>query len=135
MKLHQDFPELEDRVDDGRTYWAYDLPDPYSDIEVAFESQHKQKISIYDVVEITNYWISSNAGRFGENECDSVGSELSMHLLGRLNNGTWFTLEAGNDYTGWGCQDFSEVTLHETREDAILNGLTTEARNLLGLAF
>ena len=61
-----------------------------------------------------------------------TGSELEMYVLGELNNGQWFTMEAGNDYTGWGCQDFSDIRVG-SRDDVIRHGLSDSACEALGL--
>ena len=64
---------------------------------------------------------------------DPVGTEMSMTVLGELIDGRWFALECGNDYTGWGCQDFADLYIGKDRIDAVLNGLTTEGRSALGI--
>jgi hypothetical protein len=51
---------------------------------------------------------------------------------GKLSDGRFFWIEAGCNYTGWGCQEqgFSQVA--RTREDVWRLGLTDEYRARLG---
>jgi hypothetical protein len=66
---------------------------------------------------------------------NDVGTELDMVALLELNDGRWASLEAGNDYTGWGCMgDFAAVRIGSTREAVIRYGLTKESRARLRLA-
>lgn len=62
-----------------------------------------------------------------------VGTEMTMVVLGELQDGRWFGLEAWNDYTGWDCQDGADIYIGESRIDVVLNGLTQEGRSALGI--
>lgn len=123
--LHPDFPPTE------KTGRYPEYPDPLYDINTALETSGKG-IGIEDLASVDLYDITSDHGKWAPG--GSVATELSMTLLGTLKDGRWFGLEAGNDYTGWGCQDFADLYIGGTREDVILNGLTTEGRNTLGLS-
>lgn len=51
--------------------------------------------------------------------------------VGRLITGEWFTVTAGCDYTGWGCQQWGQAYV-DSDLDAILRlGLSDEDRNRL----
>ena len=63
----------------------------------------------------------------GENDGDP------WRLYGKLNDGRYFYLEAGCDYTGWGCQESGCSSVSSTKAGIIKNGLTDEARRIFGL--
>lgn len=54
--------------------------------------------------------------------------------LGVLNDGRWFLLAAGCDYTGWDCQAGGTTTLATSRDELLAYGTTTVERERLGLA-
>lgn len=60
-------------------------------------------------------------------------SEATIHALVELVDGTWATLYAGCDTTGWGCQQWVDWHAAPTRDDAIRLGLSAEARRALGV--
>jgi hypothetical protein len=63
----------------------------------------------------------------GENDgADWVG-------LFRMNDGQFLAINAGCDYTGWGCQEGGSSKIAKTKEDAIALCLTNEERERLGL--
>jgi len=73
-----------------------------------------------DVVEI--YGIQE-----GENDADP------WRVYGLLKDGRYFYLEAGCDYTGWGCQEDGRSWVNSTKEGIIKEGLTEEARRIFKL--
>lgn len=58
----------------------------------------------------------------------------SWIMLGRLNDGRYFFIEASCDYTGWGCQEGGRSFCAETRELIEQFGMTLEERTRLRLA-
>lgn len=125
MALHPDFPER------AASNQSWDQPDPLGDIISALDYANGG-VTIGDIAEVVAYDITSNDSKWSPGR--RVGSELSMTLLGRLHDGRWFGLEAGNDFTGWGCMgDQADLYVSDSREDVILNGLTAEGRNALGV--
>lgn len=131
MRLNHDFPEVDPALA------RYDLPDPYSDIAIALESgsysgliKSNERLTLTDLAEVVEYSITSNSGEW-TGEGGAIGTELSMVLVGRLADGRWFGLEAWNDYTGWGCQDSSDIYVGPTLTDVSINGLTNDGRSAL----
>jgi hypothetical protein len=60
-------------------------------------------------------------------------TEKDLAALIQLTDNRWATLHAGNDYTGWGCQDYIRWRVFATRDEAIIMGLTNESRGWLKL--
>lgn len=54
--------------------------------------------------------------------------------LGRLNDGRWFFLTAGCDYTGWDCHASGQAWVSHDRQNLVQFGTDVEARRRLGLA-
>ena len=54
-------------------------------------------------------------------------------ICGRLNDGRWFYIEAGCDYTGWDCQAGGTAVVAKSKKSLIRFGLTQEARERMGL--
>jgi len=108
--------------------WNYSTPT--GDIAYAI-SESKGAIKLNQVEKILNGWAQYHYdGKWEPGK--PVGSELVLYVTGKLKNGKYFALEAGNDYTGWGCMgDYVSVTIHYNLDDLINNGLTQEARTLL----
>lgn len=123
--LHPDWPA----VREGERTW--DQPDPIADFLTALGTAGND-VTIGDVASVVAYDVTSEDGKWQPG--GTVATELSMTILGTLRDGRWFALEAGNDYTGWGCQDFADIYVGGSREDVVTNGLTTEGRNALGLS-
>lgn len=124
---HPDFPEVPENLS------AYN-GDPYDDIVEAIEvgaARSGSHLTPDGVESIEAYAIWSHGERWVPGK--HIGSELEMTLLGRTKGGRWFALEAWNDYTGWGCQDSSDLYIGDTREDAVRNGLTNSGREALGM--
>jgi hypothetical protein len=62
-----------------------------------------------------------------------VGTELTLVAVLRLRDGRYASLSAWNDYTGWGCQDGSDVRVGPSKAHVARFGLTQSERTLLGL--
>jgi hypothetical protein len=54
-------------------------------------------------------------------------------VWGRLNDGRWFYLHAGCDYTGWDCQAAGDSSLADTEEEIIRMGMDFGARQRFGI--
>lgn len=87
-------------------------------------------VEFADVVDVTRYKVSYNDGDWKPG--DPTGSEMSMTLVARLTDGRWLSIEAWNDYTGWGCQDGSDVRVAATEDQLVKHGLTNAGRLALG---
>lgn len=59
----------------------------------------------------------------------------NWELAGRLKDGRWFYIEAGCDYTGWGCQEGGHSVVASTKPKLIRLGLGKEQRIRAGVAF
>lgn len=53
--------------------------------------------------------------------------------IGELNDGRWFVLSAGCDYTGWDCRAGGHSTEWPTEEELCRLGLTIEEKQRLGI--
>lgn len=127
--LHADLPPLVG----GQKSW--DLPTPLNDIASALESPTIQPadaggISLDMVKTIARYSIGYHGADWRPG--DSGGSELSLFAVGTLLDGRWFSVEAWNDYTGWGCQDGSDVYIGPNEAGVVANGVTNDGRSSLG---
>lgn len=58
----------------------------------------------------------------------------SWMMAGVLNDGRYFFLEAGCDYTGWDCQAGGDAQVADTLPNLIRFGMTEEARERLEFA-
>ncbi len=100
---------------------------------VSQELPEAERFKIADVEAVTRYHVTYHdevpwaPGR-------STGTELNLLAVGRLRDGRWFSVEAWNDYTGWGCQDGSDIRVGATEEQVVRFGLSAEARSALGYA-
>lgn len=65
--------------------------------------------------------------------CEGEHDGLSWIVYGQLNDGRWFYLEAGCDYTGWDCQAGGSTITAGNKADLERYGLTVEARERFGL--
>lgn len=54
-------------------------------------------------------------------------------IVGRLNDGRWFKIAAGCDYTGWDCQSGGYTNVAESLDDLITYGIEAYERERLGL--
>ncbi len=70
----------------------------------------------------------------GEREFEYLNTDYVALI--ELQDGRWATVHAGNDTTGWGCNDYVDWRIFRTKEEAIGQGLTEESRRKLnqGLA-
>jgi hypothetical protein len=143
IKLHPDFPQVELPVGEPE-YGYWHLPTPLDDIAtaLAYESSAQKaatpmpsdlehRILIGDLAEVVRYRIKYHDEVWTPGG-NAAGSELSMALVARTTSGEWLSIEAWNDYTGWGCQDGADVRVGGTEEQVVKYGLTVEARTLLG---
>ena len=65
---------------------------------------------------------------------DGGYQDTDMVAVMRLKAGTFASVHAGNDTTGWGCHgDYVIWHRGDTLDDVIRNGLTNESRGWLGL--
>lgn len=126
-QIHPDWPE----VPDGSTEtWL--LPDPLGDFASTLEAARgTDDVTLADVALIHRYRISSNDGLWAPGS-GSIGTELELSVVGRLVDGRWFAAEGWNDYTGWGCQDGADLLVGATEDEVVYDGLSKEARGLLG---
>jgi hypothetical protein len=133
-KLHKDWPEFE---------IGGPLSDPMYDLDTALDEgeqkfAHAQptpvnpRISLADVEKVTDYDISYGGIEWTP-ESSYGGTELEMLVIGKLRDGRWFYVSAGNDYTGWGCQDYSDVRVARTRKQLVEQALTDSDRRALGI--
>jgi len=76
--------------------------------------------TLEDVVEIYNKIEGKNDGDH-------------WRVWGLLKDKRFFYLEAGCDYTGWGCQESGHSSVAASMDMIISHGLTEEARKLFGL--
>lgn len=90
------------------------------------------EFTIHDIKRVDRWYVDYHGTEWTP-EDSYCGSELTMVILGELHDGRWFTINAWNDYTGWGCQDDSQIRITATRERAIAKGLDKEGRERLGL--
>ena len=128
VKWHPDWPEWDAQIDNT---WSQDQP--VTDVLYALaEYASEIPFRAIDIENIERYFVSYH-GETWTPTGDAGGSELEMFLFGKLRDGRWFVLEAGNDYTGWGCQDWVTATVHETAGDAIFDGCTADMRSALNL--
>jgi hypothetical protein len=59
--------------------------------------------------------------------------DTDMVAVMRLKDGTFASVHAGNDTTGWGCHgDYTIWYIGDSLADVAINGLTNESRSWLG---
>lgn len=113
---------------------------PTSDLRYALEygrqqtatpipSDVEREITFDDVEEVVRYSVSYEDVEWKPGA--GGGTELNMVLVARLTDGRWIAIEAWNDYTGWGCQDGSDVRVGASEDQVVRYGLSNEARGLL----
>lgn len=142
MRLHPDWPETAEEE------FRWDYPAPYADLYAALDtgvfltagvpSEVAPPFGMSDIASVKGYAISGN-DRFGGPDGpfqpgQGLGTDLTMILFGQLNDGRWFSVNAWNDYTGWGCRDDSQVRVAADERTIIANGLDNEGREALGLS-
>jgi hypothetical protein len=134
-KLHEDWPAY----DVGAA--SYDLPVPINDVAYALEAARHFTASVApELVDPSTIGQGAEVARYKVRYHDADwtpddkggGSELDLTIVARLTDGRWLSIEGWNDYTGWGCQDGSEVRVGTSEDDVVWNGLTAEGRTKLG---
>lgn len=136
-QLHPDWPPF-DFTDSG-----YDWPEPAVDLRYAltespdwgsatFPTHPVEAFGIADVERVERYHVSYHDEVWRPGVDTGRGTELSLYVVGRLADGRWFSVVAWNDYTGWGCQDGSDVRIGDTERAVVEYGLDQEGRRLLG---
>ena len=98
------------------------------DWEEAFKYASPQSVDSTSTASFTREDVIDIYGMVvGENDADP------WRVYGRLKDKRYFYLEAGCDYTGWGCQESGHSWVSSTRPGIEREGLTDEARKLFGL--
>lgn len=128
---------------DGRRYWDYSTPT--SDLVSAFsddvypttynvdsEPVVVERLALLHVESVEAAYASYHGEGRWEPGRDQ-GTELTLYALVKLRDGRWCSVDAWNDYTGWGCQDGVDVRIAATRERVISHGMTNEMRDALGV--
>lgn len=87
-------------------------------------------ITSEQVAEVVRWQVDYHGSKWEPGQ--DAGSELSLHAVLRLVDGQWAAIVAGNDYTGWGCQDWSDVRVGPSEADVVRHGLDHGGRLLLG---
>lgn len=141
-KLHADFPDVELPAGEPE-YGYYNLPAPLCDIATALSyegvsqkaatplpSDIERAVLIGDLAEVVRYYAEYNDVRWMPG--NDGGSELVLVVVAKTTDGRWVSIEAWNDYTGWGCQDGSDVRIGGTEDQVVRFGLTEDARRRLG---
>lgn len=135
-KIHRDWPEFDTAKE------SFDLPEPVGDLAYALEERPRvatatapsvptEGFQLAEIAHIERYYVQYH-GSVWTPESSDGGTELTMHLVGQLVDGRWFSVDAWNDYTGWGCQDSSDVRIGETEAQVVEFGLDKAACKLLG---
>lgn len=142
-RLHPDWPEAElKELGEYDTY--YGLPVPLYDLAfaLAYEYNHQfsaapipeavdPPIRVHDLAEVVRYYVEHNDVVWTPGSTDG-GSELKLIVVARAKDGRWVAVEAWNDYTGWGCQDNSDVRIGTSEDQVVAYGLSNDARARLG---
>lgn len=66
------------------------------------------------------------------NESEGENDGPSWMMVGKLNDGRYFFLDAWCDYTGWDCRSGGDAQVASTLDDLIRYGMTENARSRLG---
>jgi hypothetical protein len=90
-----------------------------------------EPVTAYEVDEVIRWHVTYHGEKKWEPGM-ATGTELSLYAVLRLRSGLWASVVAGNDYTGWGCQDFADVRIGESEEAVVQQGLDSGGRALLG---
>jgi hypothetical protein len=143
-RLHPDWPEAE-LTEPGEydSYWS--LPVPLCDLGTALAYEYgrgqfsataipelmEPSVRLHDLAEVVRYYVSHNDAVWTPGDVDG-GSELQLIVVARTKAGQWVSVEAWNDFTGWGCQDGSDVRIGVSEEQVVRYGLSNDARARLG---
>lgn len=122
--LHPDLPAFDPTAN------SWGQPAPISDVITAFA---KAGYDIAKVKNVSEYFLGGNEVSSWKPGDPDLGTEICIVLVGETLDKRWYALEAWNDYTGWGCQDDSDIYFGDTKTDVIVNGLTQEGRVSLDL--
>lgn len=81
----------------------------------------QELLDSYDWEQVFNYANDYNREDVGEIIASDDGSNDGDDWIGifKMNDGKFLVLNAGCDYTGWGCQEGGDCAVHETLEKAI----------------
>lgn len=101
--------------------------------KVGLGEPRMEPLIVQEIAEVVRWYVSYHGEGKWQPGMD-VGTELTLYAVLRLTSGQWAAVVAGNDYTGWGCQDHAEVRVGETEDDVVKHGLDSEGRALLGYA-
>lgn len=83
-------------------------------------SEHPQPcFTADDIAEVVRYALIPGPEGYADEELTAVV---------RLKDGRFVAIEGACDTTGWDCQAHLDATLHDTEEDAWLNGITQDGR-------
>ena len=135
--LHPDWPPFDpaaDRWDHegpaGELAYALD-PDEAKFATATAPAQPCGGFQLESVAQVVRYrvWSHSEEWKPGDGR---IGSELEMYLVLRLTDGRWVSVEASNDYTGWGCQSGADFRIGDTEQQVVQFGLSQSGRVALG---
>jgi hypothetical protein len=142
-KLHPDFPDGEFPAEQPE-YGYYNLPVPMGDLAHALDYPHSAQMNatpapspaarpvrVWDLAEVVRYYIEHNDVVWKPGDKNG-GSELNLVVVARTKDGRWVSVEAWNDYTGWDCQDSSDVRIGGSEDQVVRFGLTESGRARLG---
>ena len=82
-------------------------------------------------VDTTPFGLDDVAEIYGHS--DGENDEKDWIVYGRLNDGRFFSIIAGCDYTGWDCNAGGTASVSISLENITRFGLTKEARERLGI--
>lgn len=136
--IHKDWPAVPSK---GTFKYSWEFDGAIGDLKEALESAvacpasiqstDSESLELWDVATIERYKLRYHGNDWGPSDHEG-GTELELNIVGTLKDGRWFSIEAWNDYTGWGCQDGSEVRIGATEAEVVNFGLTKEGRASLG---
>ena len=140
-----ELPEGWEHFDPSKGVWDYESPtgdllialqgDSYGDGAGTFldvvQMTRATPFKLHDIKKVHEHHVSYHGTEWRPG--DGTSSELTLVAILELQDGRWATINAWNDYTGWGCQDDSQIRIAPDRLTAIRNGLDNEGRELLGV--
>lgn len=99
---------------------------------VGVDGAPADRVTAYEVLKVVRWHVSYHGSTWKPG--DHTGTELSLYAVLKLRAGYWASVVAGNDYTGWGCQDFADVRIGRSEDEVVRHGLDVEGRSLLKYA-
>jgi hypothetical protein len=141
-RLHPDWPEA-DLIEPGEYDTYYDLPTPLDDLGHALGVEYGQMsassipspveepVRLHDLAEVVRYYVEHH-DEVWTPAYPGGGTELKLIVVARTKDGRWVAVEAWNDYTGWGCQDDSDIRIGASEDQVVRYGLSNDARARLG---